>query len=344
MKLQILQKKYSTFFYKNFKYSYSKNKLNVEFHFEINGLENFKPKWSFFCKKKLKKEILDTLIFNLGMIELISYWKLTCSPKVVIECGTLSNSQIIWWKKLYKFGLGEFYYKNNLDIDNFNMEILISHTIIKPKSKKQNNKILSKLLVPIGGGKDSIVTLEILKKYKKQIIPYIIGNRKASIKTVKTANLKNYNLTKRTIDPKLIKLNKKGFLNGHTPFSAIVAFSSLIQAYINNCKYIILSNESSANEETLISKNNHKINHQYSKSFEFENDFRNYIKKHLPININYFSILRPLNELQIANIFSLKSEIFFNVFKSCNVGIKENKWCCNCAKCLFVYIILGPFL
>ncbi len=33
-------------------------------------------------------------------------------------------------------------------------------------------------------------------------------------------------------------------------------------------------------------------------------------------------------------------------FKSCNIGSKEKewKWCCNCAKCLFAFTILSPYL
>ena len=103
-----------------------------------------------------------------------------------------------------------------------------------------------------------------------------------------------------------------------------------------------LSNESSANESNVQGE---KINHQYSKSFEFENDFRKYYNKYLKRNVEYFSFLRPLNELQIAMAFS-KFEKYHTIFKSCNVGSKgaEWKWCCNCPKCLFVYIILSPFL
>ena len=107
-------------------------------------------------------------------------------------------------------------------------------------------------------------------------------------------------------------------------------------------KYIILSNEASANEATVIEN---KINHQYSKTYEFENDFNNYTKKFFGIDIHYFSLLRPLSEFQIGMLFS-KFKQYHSIFKSCNVGSKgsEWKWCCNCPKCLFVYIILSPFL
>jgi hypothetical protein len=101
-----------------------------------------------------------------------------------------------------------------------------------------------------------------------------------------------------------------------------------------------LSNESSANESTIAGSN---VNHQYSKSYEFESDFRNYVRKYISRDLNYFSFLRPLNELQIAALFSKFSK-YFPVFRSCNVGSKKDEWCGKCPKCLFTNIILSPFL
>ena len=85
------------------------------------------------------------------------------------------------------------------------------------------------------------------------------------------------------------------------------------------------------------------VNHQYSKSYQFEADFRNYVKSYLSEELNYYSFLRPLSELQIAYLFSLTPQ-YFPVFKSCNAGSKTNIWCCNCAKCLFTFTILSPFI
>ena len=39
-----------------------------------------------------------------------------------------------------------------------------------------------------------------------------------------------------------------------------------------------------------------------------------------------------------------KYKEFHKIFKSCNVGSKKDIWCGSCPKCLFVYIILSPFL
>ena len=199
-------------------------------------------------------------------------------------------------------------------------------------------------IVPIGGGKDSVVTLETLKIDRNKDYCLIINPKPVTLKCAEIAGLGYNNIIeiKRSIDQNLIELNKKGFINGHTPFSAMLAFVSYFVAYLLSKKYIALSNENSANESNVVGE---KINHQYSKSFEFECDFEEYAEKYLKMPIKYFSFLRPLNELQIAKIFS-KHEKYHKVFKSCNVGSKEKewKWCLNCAKCLFAYIILSPYL
>lgn len=166
-----------------------------------------------------------------------------------------------------------------------------------------------------------------------------------SKKCAEIAGLKEEEIieVERKIDPNLIKLNQQGFLNGHTPFSAMVAFLTYFVAMAQNLKYIILSNEESANESNIKGEN---INHQYSKTIEFEKDFRNYVTTYIcPNGPEYFSMLRPLSEIQIAKLFS-KMEAYHPIFKSCNVGSKSKpwKWCGSCAKCLFPFMMLSPFL
>ncbi len=197
-------------------------------------------------------------------------------------------------------------------------------------------------MVPIGGGKDSAVTLELFKEAGVNCFGYVINPRGATICTAEAAGLPKEQLVqvKRTLDKRMLELNRQGFLNGHTPFSAIVAFSSLISAYLYGLPYIALSNESSANESTVFGST---VNHQYSKSFRFERDFHEYAKMYLPGSSYYFSMLRPLSEFQIARYFAGRRQ-YHGIFKSCNVGSKEDRWCGHCPKCLFVYLILSPFL
>lgn len=340
-----LREKYPEFSYNWYKIEENENEYKISYEFEIVGLSKFNPTWTIpkldtSVSEKHNKELLENMVFNLGMVELVSYWKITCAPHVTVKNIFLSQRQIEWWKKLYFYGLGEFFYKNEIktDIEEF-MTITTGDTKL---SKIVTNEKFNGALVPIGGGKDSIVTLDVIKDDFADNMCYVINPRGATEETAEVAgygeNKRCY--VKRTLDKNMLELNKQGYLNGHTPFSSIVAFSALIVAYLNKKKYIVLSNEASANESTIYEE---EVNHQYSKSYEFEQDFNEYVKENVLDRIEYFSLLRPISEYQIAKHFA-KLPKFYNIFKSCNAGSKENKWCANCPKCLFVYIILSPFM
>lgn len=341
-KFEELRNKYDTFIYDKYEIIETINNYEITYYFTIKDLTTFKPKLIIPKKRNDIDEIFfEYLVFHIGLIELISYYKCTCSKNIIIKAGYLNDDQINWFKKLIYNGLSEFLYRNNINI-TINELLNIQTTDKKFKFNIKYKGIGN--LIPVGGGKDSCVTLELLKNDIENNHSFIINPKEPTLKCSEIAGYKDDKIVKvtRILDKQIIELNKKGFLNGHTPFSALVAFTSYLCAYLNNKKYIVLSNEDSANESTVIGTN---VNHQYSKTFEFENDFNNYTKKYFKIDIKYFSLLRPLKEYQIAMLFS-KTKQYHNIFKSCNLGSKENEWnwCQECPKCLFVYIILSPFL
>lgn len=324
-------------------HSFDVNESGCSFHFSIGDF-HFHPYWKWngnYITEKTDKSLLNTLVFSLGMAELVSYWKCACPPTVLVKCGALDDFQINWWKKLYYNGLGEFFYRNNIktDFDTF-MTIIPSNN--KPPIFTETGVQRRGALIPVGGGKDSVVTLELLKGMKEDNLCYIINPRGATLNCAHTAGYDDSRIAgfNRTIDKELLERNKAGWLNGHTPFSAIVAFSSYLCAVLTGKKYIALSNESSANETYVEGA---EINHQYSKSTEFEQDFRQYTAKYFLDTPEYFSLLRPWSEWQIAREF-VKYPKYFPVFQSCNLGSKTDIWCGKCAKCLYVYILLSAFL
>lgn len=344
-----LRQQFPEFTYESFHYEVSGRNLSLSFHFRLGDKYTFHPHSVFRFGASAadvekivnqNRELVENIAFNIGMIELISYWKASCSPTVVIRPGALSDEQINWWKKLYFNGLGEFFYLNSIpaDPDSFMQ--------IKPLNRQvfrvEEPAFREGFLVPIGGGKDSAVSLSLLLNTGKPVTPLIMNPRGATIETVKAAGLQMENVLtiSRTIDPLLIELNKQGFLNGHTPFSAMLAFHTLMCSAITGFANIVLSNEGSANESTIPGTG---INHQYSKSFEFEQDFRNYYRTNICSGISYFSLLRPLSELQIAAIFSRLTG-YHDVFRSCNAGSKTDEWCGKCPKCMFTHIMLSAFL
>lgn len=335
---------YKNFIYKSFTVEKTAEEIVLTYHFETEGLTSFTP-----CIKiptegmelcnDYNSNTAKRIAFLLGMCECVSYLKATCSPVLKVECGSLTSREKLWWRKLYFNGLGEFFYRNgiNASLDDF-------LTIDAEESEARLGEEFickNKNLIPIGGGKDSAVTVELLRAYSDKNFFFTVNDQQARLDTVEAAGYDRSRIirTYRRISPELLQLNSQGFLNGHTPFSAIVAFLSLYCAYITGSENIILSNEASANESNIEGST---VNHQYSKSYEFERDFSSYVKS-LGLPVRYFSLLRPFTELQIAAEFARHPQ-YHGIFRSCNVGSKKNIWCSNCAKCLFVFCILSPFL
>lgn len=297
------------------------------------------PARPFFNWNAVPETLLQTLAFHIGMVELVSYWKMACPKRVVVQPFSLTETQKQWWKKLYYNGLGEFFYLNGITCPE--QDFMDLETPSDRPFAKVDLPLQEKAVVPVGGGKDSVVTLELLRK-DQPCTPLIVNPRGASSACVQAAGFADneFVVVKRSLDPAMLEMNKQGYLNGHTPFSALLAFVGLLVGFGSGSRYIALSNESSANESTVPGT---KINHQYSKSIEFERDFRNYVADNINDNIQYFSFLRPLSELQIAYLFA-QFTTYHPIFRSCNVGSKTDSWCCKCPKCLFTWIILSPFL
>lgn len=343
-KYNSLREEYGFFRFQSYDYTLNDDVFSAKFYFSLDDKYFFTPsfeipKRKFYRWNKLNDNILDTLVFNIGMIELVSYWKLACPKKVYVAPHFLNEDQIRWWKKLYFNGLGEFFYLNGIEENVNDFMDIVNETDVSCHKITMN--LDERTLVPVGGGKDSVVTLESLKN-KMPILPLIVNPRGATDECVRTAGFSEEQtvVIKRTLDPTMLRMNNEGFLNGHTPFSALLAFYTVLLGFATDSKYIALSNESSANEPTVPDT---EVNHQYSKSIAFENDFRDYVRKYISEDIQYFSFLRPVNELQIARLFA-KNKDYYKVFKSCNAGSKTDSWCGKCPKCLFTWLIMSPFI
>ncbi|MDE7148799.1 MAG: hypothetical protein K2O01_00065 [Bacteroidales bacterium] len=350
--------------------------------YDADGREAFvfRPEWRipsrpFYAAEAVPSALWRNLLFQLGMAELVSYWKATASPVVEIRCPAgvcLDDTVVAFWKKLYFNGLGEYFYLNGLhevtqadfmtvkvkavaDGAGLDSGVKAGRTGATPRAVQatpdvtygaEEMSLSPRVIVPIGGGKDSVVTWEVLSRTRAEgadgLLPLVLNPRGATLGCCAVGGKAEEDIAvlNRRLDPLLLELNAAGFLNGHTPFSALLAFATLVAAALTGRRYIALSNESSANESTVPGGT---VNHQYSKSFEFEDDFRQYVARYVSPSFYYFSFLRPLSELAIARVFS-ELKPYHAVFKSCNAGSKQDVWCGHCAKCLFAYIIFSPFL
>ncbi|NMB48382.1 hypothetical protein GYA13_02960 [Candidatus Kuenenbacteria bacterium] len=301
-------------------------------------------------KNKLSKNqwaALDSALFNLFLMAGISYYKAYCPRVIDLGKYKLNKEQATFWDKVYTKGLGEFFYQNKLDFRGLvNFPYDKNHKVKAIKIKARNES-----LVPIGGGKDSIVVAERLKARGKKISLFNLTNQqKTNQIIIDTAQVSGEKLiaVRRQIAPELIALNqKKGVYNGHIPFSAYLAFLTLAVAIINEDKEIALGNEKSANYGNVKYRGT-IINHQWSKSLEFEKMFQAYARKFITPSIRYYSELRKFNELQIAGMFVHYPQYFYK-FSSCNKNFRftakaQSKWCGECAKCVFVWTMLSAHL
>ena len=347
-KLASLRARHPRLIYRSHSFQAKSNAVEIEFDLLLEPDIEFRPRLSLPLLEKptLTSEylaLLERLVFNLGMVECISYWKTACPKELVVLAGALDEKAKDWWQDLFIHGLGEFFFCNQIDFagpDFFSIEN--SGQRAENFNPRHLTPTTRDELILVGGGKDSVVSLELLKNPRREQAVFVLNPIQAAINTSRQAGYQTGLEATRTIDSKLLRLNTEGYFNGHTPFSAYLAFLGSAVAVLNGYKSVIASNERSANEANTYMHGT-PINHQYSKSFRFEKRFREYSANYLSTTSSYFSFLRPLYDLQISAIFSSYREQL-PIFRSCNVYQREDSWCCQCPKCAFVYLCLSPFL
>ena len=245
-----LRREYPQFVYSGYSVSEHEDGLHLSFDFSIPGLCEFHP------QTRLDGKSLDIfnspvsdyakrMVFFIGLAEAVSYWKCACPPVFRVECGEMSEDDKAFFKKLWFNGLGEFFYRNGIktDIDSF-----VSIDAPEPKNIPQCEDYVSSgiEIVPVGGGKDSAVTTELLHPFGDKLRFFTVNDQPARTQCVLAGGYSEDKIIKiyRTIDPELLKRNAEGFLNGHTPFSSVVAFISMYAGFIEGANDVILSNES----------------------------------------------------------------------------------------------------
>ena len=345
-KFHELRKRANKFIYKSYEIEDDTDFIALKFHYQLDEegkITDFLHQISIPKNEKIFTDFtMQNIVFHIGMVEAISYYKIAVPREFIIECGRLNEAQKKWFAKLYFNGLGEFIYFNTINVTQEEL-VHFSVTCKEEAFEKISVNTQENIIIPIGGGKDSLVSYELLKEKFPEALMFSMNPIVASKEILKKHPKNSIELQRKLDLQKILDFNGRGYLNGHIPFSSIVGFISIWLGLLYKTKYIVLSNESSANEENII-YNGQKINHQYSKSIEFENDFRQYITEFVTDDVEYFSFLRPLDEIHIAQLFATVAKEHFFTFRSCNVGSKQNEWCGKCPKCLFTYIMLCNYI
>ena len=334
---------YRQFIFERYEFDAAAKQLTL--HYSLDGKLQFTEIFRFnFEFTDYNSQALDQACFGLFMVAGVSYYKTALPPEIVIKHGQLTSVQADFFDRVYRHGLGELYAQN---------QITPPHRIDFPISKQAittpaDTPVGTGAILPVGGGKDSLVTLELLRQAGIDFETWVLGHTSLLQPLLDRIGGTHLPVT-RILDPQIAKLNREGAYNGHIPISAVLAFTGVVSAILRGRRDIVLSNEASAGELNLEYRGI-AVNHQYSKTLEFERLFQDYLGTAITPSVRYFSFLRPMSELRIAELFCGHwLAKYQGVFTSCNRNFKQGntqplRWCGECPKCAFVFLIFAPFL
>jgi len=283
---------------------------------------------------------VDGLLSLLHWIAGVSYYKTAVPAEMACETGDPPAAAARLLEALYSEGLGEFAVVNDLP------GLPHPRFPVGPPRAGRARGPLRRVLVPVGGGKDSAVAIEIVRRSGLDVALFSVGDAKAIESTVEAAELPRLLVTRR-IDSQIAELNARGALNGHVPITAIVALVALITAALHDLDAVALANERSASAPNTIWRGV-EVNHQFSKSARAEALLADAVHE-AGAGVDVFSVLRPASELAIARAFARLPK-YHHAFTSCNrifrldPELRTSSWCCDCDKCRFVFLILAPFM
>ncbi|MEV4756346.1 hypothetical protein AB0J86_14700 [Micromonospora sp. NPDC049559] len=284
---------------------------------------------------------LHRVLELLHLVAGVSYYKAAAPPRLVAP-APLGEAAAALVTAVYTKGLAEYAYRNDLPYVLELVPEVPGGTVPAPTPVNNSDR---RPLSAVGGGKDSIVGLETLRRAGFDPVPFSV-NPNHVIDSVNEASGLTPLAARRRLDPALFELNAAGARNGHIPVTAINSLIAVATAVLHGLGPVVMSNERSASDPNLI-WNGHEINHQWSKGVEAEGLLRAALAGHAGLEEPYFSLLRPLSELHIARLFSQFAR-YDDVVTSCNAAFKlrdaSARWCGNCPKCRFVFLAMAPFM
>jgi hypothetical protein len=277
----------------------------------------------------------------------VSYYKTAAPPVIDFGETALTGTEEAFLREFYLRGLAEFAYRNNLDLTQLRIE---ARRAPDPPPAPPAPSSPKRAVVPFGGGIDSIVTVEQVRQQAD--VALFVASRPAdrfdAIEQPAAVTGLPVVRAEREIDPQLLRSAELGFLNGHVPVTGILSAIAVLAAVLEDRDAVVMSNEWSASIPTL-EFDGRPVNHQFSKSEEFEAAFRAVLATSAARPPDYFSWLRDRTELWVGREFA-KLGPYHASFRSCNKAFYTERarrfahWCGQCDKCVFIDLILAPFL
>ena len=336
---------YSQFIFESYQYDPKPSSLSLRYRFADGPRFEEKLIFDFASRPLLPSAaaVLDRAFRLIFLFSGVSYYKAFVPPRLVCEAFPLDRQTAAFLQNFYENGLAEFAWKNRISIRGrcgFQVDRVAASAPIRLELPRLT-------CVPVGGGKDSVVTLECLSAGGEELVMFSLGDAEPITACIEAAG-RPFIRVHRRLDRRLLELNGGGALNGHVPITGILSAIVLACAVLYGFDTIAMSNEHSASAPNL-TVDGIAVNHQYSKSLEFERNFADYIASHISPDVTYFSLLRPLSEIEIARRFARYRQ-YFARFRSCNTAFRQlpsergRRWCCDCPKCRFVFLALAPFV
>jgi hypothetical protein len=303
-----------------------------------------------------RREAFSAVLRMLHAVAGVSYFKTAAPPTIDLGAARFTAAELEYLRGVYLHGMREFAYQNDLPsvletrFETAGAEPVIVYDAAETASASGHPDASwyspdARPLIPCGGGKDSIVSTEAMIRSGRDPVAFAVNPNHIIDSVVRTSGLEMLKVTRR-LDPQLFRLNRLGAYNGHVPVTAVNSLIALGCAILHGLGPVVMSNESSASSPNLQWRGE-PVNHQWSKSAEAEQALQAALRSRLGVTGLYFSLLRHLNEMQIAQLFC-RTTAYDDVLTSCNNAYTidrpaTQRWCGNCPKCRFVFLALAPF-
>jgi hypothetical protein len=316
----------------------------AEFDYALMGPgvdERFTERLVFTVRESPARDRLDRVLALLGAVLGLSYYKAAAPPRIEIAARGITPAAVRYLRLVIREGLAEFAYRVGLP-GPLEPEIAVAELARPPASVL---RVEGTPLVPIGGGKDSVVTVESLAAVGLEPVQFAVQPNEI-VRRVAAASGRPLVAVGRELDLLILRLNGEGALNGHVPVTAMNTLAGVVQSLLLGLGPVVMSNESSASDPTL-DWDGHPVNHQWSKSLEAERALSTALRDHAGLEGASFSFLRPFSELRIARAYG-RLEGYDEAIVSCNRAFRRRDatpgWCGECDKCRFVFLAFSPYL
>ena len=177
----------------------------------------------------------------LHLIAGVSYYKAAVAPDIRIDGYPIDADTAALLTDVYENGLGEFAYRNGLSLHG---KIRFPHASPAAAAAEQLG-LSSHALTAIGGGKDSLVSIEALRAAGVEQTVTWIGSSPLIAACAARTGLPTLNIT-RQLASQLFEYNRQGAYNGHIPVTAINSAILVLAALLHGCDQVVFSNERSA--------------------------------------------------------------------------------------------------